>query len=155
MRQIFVAALMIGLGLLATATVSSLLQQWAIRAHASKVVEEEPEAAEKPLGPTSGPGARPNRAPPAPPARNPVRPQAAEPPSPPLVNQGSDEHEFRLGSPYKVGKQAPTAKPALRPAPAPSGPAIAPASPAPPMAPPAAPSFNPTFRPASGTERRA
>lgn len=42
MRQLFTAALMIGLALLATATASSLLQQWALRQRESRTIEYEP-----------------------------------------------------------------------------------------------------------------
>lgn len=151
---------MMGLGLLATATVSSLLQQWAIKSYASKTVDDAgpPEAEIKPLPPTSGPmpAAKPGRR--ALPAESNTAP-AARPP--PLVNQ-ADEPAFRLGSPYKVGKQGPVAKPPARPTPTvmPGSPASAPPAAAPPsiappsLAPGPPPGFNPTLRPASGTESR-
>lgn len=155
---------MIGVGLLVTATAASLLQQWAMKNRGSQAAYDEvPEAAEKQLPPSSGPMpvARPARRA-APTEGNAAAPVPAPAPSkpPPLVNQ-VEEREFRLGSPYKVGKQAPVAKPAARPAPAiapapgPAPPSIAPPSMGPPSAAPSPPpNFSPSFRPASGSGSR-
>ena len=157
---------MIGVGLLVTATAASLLQQWAMKSRGSQAsYDEVPEASERQLPPSAGPmpAAKPGRR--AAPTEGNAAPPAAAPPAPkppPLVNQ-VEEREFRLGSPYKVGKQAPAAKPAGRPAPAiapapaqaPAPPAMAPPAMAPPSAVPSSPpSYNPRLRPASGVESR-
>lgn len=141
---------MMGLGLLFTATVSSLLQEWAIKSYASKTAgdADPPEAEIRPLPPTSGPmpAPKPGRRG-SPTEGTPAAAPAARPPA--LVNQ-ADEPAFRLGSPYKVGKQGPVAKPSARPSPAIAPPVAAPPS----VAPSSPPGFKPSLRPASGAESR-